>query len=614
MVIRAVLLKRYGFPDLWLRWPQAIWHLCSALMRPSPFPVFAFSSVEIWLRSYYSKLSWNFQTFGRWGYVWDESLGFPMGPRFGSNWATYFIYGRLSTRQFSLLSVSLFLTSIMSVGVFSGHLMFAGVLCLLLLGSPAIIFSLATRLVKPEVIWWPFSIPLIVLALNNEWQYVWLILGFLLLVNTSASIILGAMSAMFFMWALLNGYTDWSSGLLWLALGATLRGWRFLHAYLDGNLEATVREQSKMSGRGTKAKSLSPQVLAHGLQPMTRLLLPFLLAAWGKWYLGLVTLVVLLCLFLINEYKFKVADRVTLDVITLCTISSLALLSGSWWSLLGVGMFVLDHPFARAFESWGKKQQEILEQEEARVSSALSSRNQFYRKLTRDYPWFSPLPFPDGQGLKSLLDQIPDYSRVLMEGDGNPREAGSFIRFHDWAYFHFARRNVEFVNHTFLNRMLEPDLAEHYLNCLNSTSLSAEEIDDVCQRLGSRYFIAFSEETTSALEKRAYRRVREVTPEDYPVVADLLYMPTKKLVLLEGPDSTSIIAPVVKWQRERNQISWQAEAGKEYIIRYRYYAKFQAKQEGVRINVLPYQPFDNLSLRFMQVYAEKDGVLEVKYG
>jgi hypothetical protein len=614
VIIRAVLLKRFGFPDLWLRWPQGIWHLCRALMSPSPFPVFAFSSFEIWLRSYYSKLSWNFRMFGRWGYVWDESLGFPMGPRFGSNWATYFIYGRLSARQFSLLSVSLFLTSIMSVGAFLEQIMFAGVLCLVLLGSPAVIFSIATRLVKPEIIWWPFSIPMIVLALNNEWQYVWLIIGFLLLVNTSASIILGAVSGMLFLGALLSGYTNWTSGLIWLVLGAGLRGWRFLHAYLDGNLEATVREQSKVSKRGKKIKGHSLQILKRSVQYATRLLLPFLLAAWGNWHLGLVMFVVLLCLFMINEYGFKVADQVTLDVITLCAITSLALLSKSWWSLLGVGVFVLNHPFKNSFESWGRVQKERLERERDQASPVRPSRNQFYAKLARAYPWFTPLPFPESHELTNLFNAIPEYSRFLMEGDGDPRSGGNFARFHDWAYHYIAVRNVEFVNHTFLNRMLEPDLAETYLNCLSASELAPGTLADVCKRLGVRYFIAFSEETASALQSCGYRRVLEVRPESYQAVSDLLYMPEKTLVLLEGPESTSIISPMASWHRDRNQITWQAEAGKEYIVHYRYYAKFKAKQEGVRINVLPYQPFDNLSLRFMHVHAEKDGRLELKYG
>jgi len=613
VLIRYLFLKYFGFPDLLLRLPQVIQHLCKSLLGPSSFQVFSFSSFEMYLRSYYSKLARNFRKFGRWGYVWDESLGFPMGPRFGSNWATYFIYGRLSSRLFSILSFLLFLVSVMSIGILSGEIFLSVVLCLLLLGSPAVIFSLVARRVKPEVIWWSLAIPLMVFALSNQWMYVWLIIGFLLLVNTSVSIILGAISTALFAWALLTGYTAWTSGILWLVPGALLRALRFLYAYWDGNLGATVKEQARVSiGRKSRGKILR-EFLLRLVEYTVRIMIPFMIAAWGQWEIGLVMSVVVIGVYLVNEYGFKVADGVSLEIITVCAVTSLILLSGSWLGLGGVLLVIFDHPFESAWQIAGRKQWETLQEDLKRLSPGISARNEYYAKLAQDYPWFSTLPFPDAQKLKDLFDAIPDYSRILLESDGDPREETKYIRFHDWAYHIFADRHIEFINQTFLNRMLEPALAGRYLNCLTLPKLSAEAIAMVCERLGARYFIAFSEETASALQSQGYCRVVEIGPKDYEAVSDMLYMPETPLILLEGPATTSIISPLVTWTQDSNRISWHAEAGKTHIVRYRYYPRFAAKQGDVHLKVVPFCPFEDLPLRFMSIQARYDGMLELKY-
>jgi hypothetical protein len=464
---------------------------------------------------------------------------------------------------------------------------------------------MVVRMVKPEMIWWSLAVPLLVFALNREWEYVWMIIGFLLFVNTSVSIILGAMSAPIFLWTLFSDYRVWHTGLAWLIPGILLRAWRFLQAYSDGSLGSSVKEQARTSKRKKRDKLL---------QYTFYTLIAFLVSAWERWQAGLVIFVVMFTLYVVNEYRLKIADKVTLNILRVCSVVSLAFLSGSWWSLFGVCMIVLDQPFNNVWMIGGRKRFETLRSDLQRYPYSPRVRSGFYTKIATDYPWFFPLPFPDAPKLTNLLDAIPDYSRILLESDSDPRENGKFTRFHDWAYHYFADRNIEFVNHTFVNRFLEPALAECYLNSLSVPTLSAEVIDDVCQRLGVRYFIAFSESTASALQFHGYRQVMKIDSQDYQEVSDILYMPGVPLTLLEGSVTSAIISPAVTWARKQNKLAWMATAGTAYSIRYRYYSRFTARQGGVKLEVVPIKPFDNLPLRFMSVTAEKDGLLELSYG
>ncbi len=101
--IQYFLMKYFGFPDLFFRWPIFVYGTLALLLRKYPFSVYTFSAFDLRLRSYYSKIARNFHELGRNGYAWDESLGFSMRPRFGSNLITYYVYRLAPARVFSLL-------------------------------------------------------------------------------------------------------------------------------------------------------------------------------------------------------------------------------------------------------------------------------------------------------------------------------------------------------------------------------------------------------------------------------------------------------------------------------------------------------------------------------
>src|SRR5262249_11525113 len=129
------LLTRFGFPDLWLRWPVAVVRTLSMTFSPAQY----LSSFEFWTRPYYQRIARDFRTIGRAGYAWDEALGLPFGPRIYNNTATYAVYGALSPRGFRIAALAAYLGTVLVAGWMSGHWLLAAVIVAVLLGSPAVI-------------------------------------------------------------------------------------------------------------------------------------------------------------------------------------------------------------------------------------------------------------------------------------------------------------------------------------------------------------------------------------------------------------------------------------------------------------------------------------------
>ncbi|MEW6405917.1 MAG: hypothetical protein AB1649_29365, partial [Chloroflexota bacterium] len=185
--------------------------------------------------------------------------------------------------------------------------------------------------------------------------------------------------------------------------------------------------------------------------------------------------------------------------------------------------------------------------------------------------------------------------------------------FHDWANEFLPERQVEFLNHTFINRMLDPLLAERYLNRFEVPYLKPEVMHRVCHKLGISYVITFTQGTTTALRELGYREIMTIPYEAYEDLADILYMPEVALTLLANPESPGIVSPHVVWSRHKNTISWEAEAGQSYILRYRYHPHFEARQGDQRLKIEPLVIFDDLALRFMNIRAVQQGTLTVTF-
>jgi len=618
-IIRYLLLYRYFFPEIFFHWPQVIRRLGRVMIGRYAFPVFAFTPRDAHLRTYYSKLVRNFRDVGRLGYVWDEGLGFPMGPRFGSNMITYLIYGALSPRAFSLVSLLSFILAVVISGIVVGQPMLMILIVLMLVASPPIIFSLAAHRVKPEVLWWSLAIPIFLASLYHNWLLVWVLFSVLLLVNSTVSVIIGFMLSGPWLWSVMHGqfHIDWS--LLVLMAGLAIRLGRFWYAYRAGNFGATIKEQQTAKKRSAEPGSNNHRPLLKRAVELSKTEIKFFLylmiASWGYLPQGLALGLPLVVLYAVNELWTKIADSVSFHIVIMCTLIAAVLYSGEWIGLVSLFMFLYEKPFATIWELGGRKKREKLYTQYLQTIKDYPTRGkiEFFSRVSRDYPWISPMPMASSLAIMEMFENIPDSSRILMESKGDPRQGGQLTRFHDWTYEFLPARQIEFLNHTFINRMLDPLLAERYLNHFEVPHLKPETMHRVCCDLGISHVITFTHETATALKRLGYREIMTVPYDTYADLADILNMPETTLTLLANSELTGIISPNVAWVRNKNAISWEAEKNKTYNLRYRFHPHFVAGQGDQQLKIEPQVVFCDQPLRFMNIRAVQDGTLTVTF-
>lgn len=600
-ITRYFLLTWYGFPDLWLRCPVTIWRVARILSGNKSF--YMLSTFELWTRTYYEKLVQNFREVGRFGYVWDEGLGIPMGPRSYNNFATYMLYGILSPRCFSLLSIGSYLVGVLAIGLYVGHPLQSVFVVVILLGSPAILFSLVGYMIKPEVIWWSLSLLALAAALEHLWMIVWPVLGILLIVNTPVAAILGAMLAGLWLWSWgVTGVVPISYAMLWAGPGVFKQIWRCWYGYRDGFLHAVAGEQKRV--RRQRRSILNDVIYLTGW-----FFLPIMLTSLSDWKQGIVLGGVGLAFYLGNYHIVKIADNVTVLVVLTSLVTVSVLVSGEILGLIGVALFVYAHPFNYAAgilkTGRGESIQQVKSQEWQTRLNAMS-------ELLKSYPWFAPLPQPHPEALVALFNRIPNGARVLLESEGDGRGGGRFVSLRNWAASLLYSRQIELVNQTFLVRTVEPQLADIYLDYFTIKRLQPESMLQVCEKLGGSYVIAFTPETTSALEKVGFEHIMTVTYTDYAETASYLNMPKTDVTLLAYSE-TSIMSPPVVWERQGNRVTWEANAGQIYTLRYRFHPNFEAKQGSSYLEIEPFHVFDDLPLQFMKIQAMEDGPIQIKF-
>jgi hypothetical protein len=598
--LRVALLLRLGFPYLWLRWPLGIGRGISAAASNCRH----LSSFEWWTRPYYERIARDFRSAGRFGYVWDEAMGVPFGPRIYNNTVTYWLYGTLSPRAFRLLTIVAYLGAIIAVGVLTGHFALALAIALLLLGSPVALHSLVGYMIKPEIPWWSLALLATTSALDGNWMLALGAGGVLLLVNASVAAITAMLLAPLWLYAALSSTSlPGELALLWLVPGILKNIIRILQARADSMGEEVATEQKKVS----RERSITlREFMSLGLWFGVPWLMVSIMGEIAAVLVGGAATV----FWFINRYLVKLADNVTAILAFLTVLIALALVSGSWVGLLGIAWFVFYQPFSSFPAMLGKK---TADEFGLRMSGSHEERLSYLQVIASSFPWFviSSVVCPDA--VKRLLEIIPDQTRVLLESDGDGRGAGSYLHFRNWADSMLSPRQVELTNQFFLVRLVEPLLADLYLDQFTAKKLDAVTMREVCCALGVSRVLAFTAETAVALERVGFRVVATVGAEEMAALADVLHMPATGIVLLAAPGAQTIVEPAVAWTRAGNILRWEASAGEDYLVRYRYHRNFYARQGGVPLEVRPAAVFDGLPLRFMRVRAVADGPLELKF-
>lgn len=598
--LRLLLLVRLGIPDLILRWPRGLWRGVVAIASPSA----CLSSFEYWTRYYYEHIALNFKSAGRLGYVWDEALGVPFGPRIYNNTLTYRLYGALSPKAFRLLTLAAYLGAIIGLGISGGHGMLGLLLALIIFGSPAGLHSLVGYMLKPEVPWWSLAMIAAGSAVGGHWPMAFAACGLLLLGNASVSAITAFLiGPLWILTAWNDGTLPGGASLAWLIPGAVKMGVRILQARAEGMGREVTADQKKAARRNTVSiRELVNLALWFGI--------PLLLCGAFSGSATLLLGAAATLFWLTNRHVVKVADTVTVLLALLTVLAALTLTSGEWWGLVGIAWFTYYQPFTAYPAMSG---QAAAEAHKLALAGSPSDRLRALQTAARDFPWFSSRGLPECGKVVSLLAAIPDGARVLLESDGDGRWAGTHLHFRNWADSIVARRNVELVNQFFLVRVVEPVLADLYLDQFTAKRLGSGTMLEICQALGASFVLAFTPDTVAALEATGFQRVTEVSAEEMADLADELHMPITGIVLLASPGEPAVVEPTVSLVRCKNSLSWNAKAGQDYLVRYRYHGNFVARQGEAPIDVTPYSVIDGLPLRFMRVQASADGLLELEF-
>ena len=141
------------------------------------------SKFEIYTRSYYETISKFYNTYGRNGYVFEESLGTPLTYRIYNNYITYKIYEKLSPKFFSIFCYLFYISSYIFIGFSLDNLSFTFLTLPLLIVSPVMLHYIFCNLTKPEVIFWPVAMIIYYYAITDFWIYVIILSSIILFAN-----------------------------------------------------------------------------------------------------------------------------------------------------------------------------------------------------------------------------------------------------------------------------------------------------------------------------------------------------------------------------------------------------------------------------------------------
>jgi hypothetical protein len=600
MFIQWVCISIYAWP-LILKLPYTLRSVYEAF-RPdggnlAEKDFWAFGPRDAGFRPWYLKIARDYHTQGRFGYVWDDGLGMPLGARIYNNLATYNLLYWLGTRRMMGLG---FIIMVVSCALLIGwqiNLWVGLVVGVLGAGSPLLIGSY-THLGKPEVFWWGFAVPTIFFLLSGSPLLAGLLWSLIACANLSVSVMLALVLGFPILFLL-------SGGELFLLMLGTLpgiikHGTRGIYMWRTGFLTSLASEQSRLWKRPWYPLSLEVVVW-----------LPFMasiaLSAYASQQIvvGGALLLSTLGLYWVNFRVIYLNDEqsfhLALWVIGLCYAAA----THSIFALLPIIALTYIRPSLCGFPN-------------IELESVTSKPNSWHQRLHRAklqmqyYPRINPISFYQPPQLAAFFACIPDQVRILLESDGDPRSGSRFRGFEQWMEHFLPTRQVDLANEMY-TRFVEPELVDQYLTNFNADKMSIMEMKTLCQALGVSYVITHSSSTKEALEDIGFVSIAQVDLVELSSFRSLFAVPPVMLSLLKNPEDVTVISPAVSWKRSGNDLSWNGKAGQTYLVRYRYHTQFLASQDHHQIPVERYMPLNEIPCCFVQVRAVIDGQIVLKF-
>ena len=543
----------------------------------------AFGSVDAAFRPWYNKVARDHQTQGRFGYAWDDGLGMSMGPVLFNNWVTYKILSWLGTRRMTAIGYLLIVIS--SAGLCGWYFgAWVGIaIGLLMAGSPILAVSY-THLGKTEVLWWGLVPVFVFAAFSGKglvagllWSFIaWSNLGVsvLLVLMLGPALLFFSLSTNFFFWLLIG-----------VMPGAVKHAIRVIYMWRSGFLSDLVSEQSHLWKWPWRPISFE---LGWWL--------PFILSVAASAYksqqfiTGGLIMVVGLLLYWANRRFIQLSDVQSFHLAFFTIGFGYAIAVQSLLGLIAIILFVYCHPpfwyeavWKQCWPDWRKAWQ-----------------------MMKSYLEVAPIRLLQPSLLITFLNQIPDGARFLAESDGDPRTGSRLRNFWQWTEEFLPPRQVDLVNEI-QTRFVEPELVIRYLSHFNASQMSAQVMGQLCQVLGVSHVVVFTPATVNVLKSIGYQLIAQVDLRQLDQQSRNVIRPPVAMALLRAPLPATVIDPAVRWERKGNILTWNANAGQSYMIRYRYHPNFRAYQNGLTLEVEPVKPVNELPLTFMRVKAIADG-------
>jgi hypothetical protein len=564
----------------------------------------AFTSVDAAFRGWYEKIACDLRESGRFGIVWDDGFGTPLGTRFYNNYATYRLYAALGPRLYAATSFAAFIASVMlAIGWRGDDWVLAAVVAVLIAASPLFIVS-QIHLGKPEILWW-FAVPWLVIACaTRQFAVAGLLFSAIALVNFTVAFFAGITTVAAVV-ALLPQQEELLILGLAMAPGVLKTALRLVPFLRAGALRGLAREQADVvkgdSPRlAAKLRSaLTPGFVLHIATFAVALLLtargmpsPFLLIVAG----------VAAIVFLFNQSVLYVNDVQSFRMWHLSLLVAFAAGDPSWLAAAGLAVFTYVDPM---FAGAGVPRVQLDRYEG--LLRAVAARGREALTYLRTFPELgvvrrSVVAAP----VLELFERVPDGARVAVELQTTDRMAGGFRVFLLACDHVLPKRGIEIVPDEYTR------LTARFRDTVHLAFRASAHRDGVAAMfgtVGASYALALSPEMAAAMRRRGYVEAGALTRERIRDAG--LDMPNDISLFATGANGQ--VTPAAPLTKRPNALEWQAVAGESYVVRYQYHRHLKATQNGRVLEVRPWLPFDGSDVAFVTVRAETDGPLLLRF-
>lgn len=203
------------------------------------------------------------------------------------------------------------------------------------------------------------------------------------------------------------------------------------------------------------------------------------------------------------------------------------------------------------------------------------------------------------QEIINLLSKITKGSRIALEGGS--RKNLDIYRFNPLLSYLLVDADAELLN-GYAPEFVEANIYFDIVQYMDHTS-SQERIKKVLTKGGSGYIVAYSESFKQNLRKFKFEELGSVDCQDISLMKN---EPGPIITLFKTPFDVSIIEPKTKLIVSTNEMRFNAEKGKTYLLKYSYYLGWKAFQNKKNVVIKDAHPG-------MSIKTPCDGEIVLKY-